>query len=132
MSEESKFPSHSEIQATITKAVWKNDGAREEFLKNPKASVTKYTGVVFKDDMKVVCVNQENQNDLYLVLPAHPSQALGVDFSDEQLDAIAGGLSLSGLLGGLSSALGAVSTGASLVGVGTAVVGGIAALIPLP
>ena len=132
MSEESKFPGQAEIQANITKAIWKNEGAREEFLKNPKASVTKYTGVVFKDDIKVVCVDQTNQNHLYLVLPVHPCQALGVDFSDEQLDAIAGGFSLSGVLSGLSSVLGVVSTGASLVGAGTALAGGIAALIPLP
>ncbi len=79
------------LQTAITKAVWKNENLRSEFVRNPKATIEKELGVQFESDINVKCIDATDPHTFYLVLPHHPSKALGVEFTDEQLDAVAGG-----------------------------------------
>ena len=113
---------HEQIQAAIAKVVWKNENLRSEFVKDPKAAIEKNLGIKFADGINVKCVDATDPKTVYYILPHHPSKSLGVEFTDEQLDAVAGGFSL-GSLGGLLS-LGGNAVGA-LAGLG----GGLATAI---
>ena len=99
-----------DLQAAITKFIWKNENLRGEFVKDPKAALEKYIGVKVPDGVNVKCIDATDAKTVYFVLPHHPSKALGVEFTDEQLDAVAGGFSLGGLIGGVAQ------TGMGIVG----------------
>ena len=125
MSQQNGGAKAQNIQAELTKFIWKNENLREEFVKNPKAAMEKHLGVKIPDGVNVKCVDAADAKTLYFILPIHPKDALGVEFSDEQLDAIAGGELISagviegvglasdiigGITGLASSALGALSS----------------------
>ncbi len=92
---------HEQIQAAIAKVVWKNENLRNEFIKNPKAAIEKNLGIKFAEGINVKCIDATDPKTVYYILPHHPSKALGVEFTDEQLDAVAGGFNLPILTMGL-------------------------------
>lgn len=106
MSQQSKGPvgqgqldiTHQQIQAAIAKVVWKNENLRSEFVKNPKETIENKLGIKFAEDIHVKCIDATDPNTVYYVLLHHPSKAMGVEFSDEQLNAVAGGMTV-GLYG---------------------------------
>jgi hypothetical protein len=81
-----------DMQIELTKAVWKDESLREEIMKNPREAVEKILGVKFKEDVTVSAVDQTQENVVTFVLPPHPAETHEVEFTDEQLDAIAGGV----------------------------------------
>ena len=85
---------HQQIQAAIAKVVWKNENLRSEFVKNPKEMIEKNLGIKYAEGVNVKCIDATDPKTVYYVLPHHPSKAMGVEFSDEQLDAVAGGFAL--------------------------------------
>ena len=97
---------HQQIQAAIAKVVWKNENLRSEFVKDPKAAIEKNLGIKFADGINVKCVDATDPKTVYYILPHHPSKALGVEFTDEQLDAVAGGFNANALMGGIMSGVG--------------------------
>ena len=128
---------HEQIQAAIAKVVWKNENLRSEFVKDPKAAIEKNLGIKFADGINVKCVDATDPKTVYYILPHHPSKSLGVEFTDEQLDAVAGGFNWGaaiGIGGGLVGALGGLGAGLATAiggkGSGTAasILGGIGQL----
>ena len=142
---------HEQIQAAIAKVVWKNENLRDEFVKDPKAAIEKNLGIKFADGINVKCVDATDPKTVYYILPHHPSKALGVEFTDEQLDAVAGGFGigsilgigggivsgLTGFAGGLAQAIGGPGSGTAAqilggISTGATIVGGIGDILPLP
>ena len=128
---------HQQIQAAIAKVVWKDEKLRSEFVKNPKEAIEKNLGIKFAEGVNVKCIDETDPKTVYYVLPHHPNKSLGVEFTDEQLDAVAGGFNwgaavgiggaLTGILGGIGSQL-ASQIGGPGSGIASTVLGGISQL----
>ena len=97
---------HQQIQAAIAKVVWKDENLRSEFVKNPKETIEKNLGIKFAEGVNVKCIDATDPKTVYYILPHHPSKALGVEFTDEQLDAVAGGFNTNALMGGVMQGFG--------------------------
>ncbi len=100
------------IQLELTKKVWKNESLRPQVVKDPKNVIERELGVKFASDIQVKVIDVTEENTVYFVLPHHPSQKLNTEFTDEQLDAIAGGLSFSDVTGFFGRVAGDVVSGA--------------------
>ena len=103
---------YQQTQSAITKAVWKNENLRSEFVKNPKATIERELGLRFPEEINVQCIDESDPSTVYYILHPHPNQTLSTEFSDEQLDAIAGGFGMGdfgALLSGIGAILGVVS-----------------------
>ncbi len=142
---------HQQIQAAIAKVIWKDEKLRNEFVKDPKGAIEKNLGIKFAEGVNVKCIDETDPKTVYYILPHHPSKALGVEFTDEQLDAVAGGFGigsilgigggivsgLTGFAGGLAQAIGGPGSGtaANILGgisTGATLIGGIGDILPLP
>lgn len=105
------------VQVELTKKVWKNENLRKEISKDPKSVVERELGIKFAAEVQVKVIDVTEENTVYYVLPHHPSQKLGTEFSDEQLDAIAGGIGFTDVTGMLGQGASALIGGAeNLVG----------------
>ena len=115
---------YAEVQKELTKKIWKNDNLRKEIAKDPKNIIEREVGIKFAPDVTVKVIDATEENTLYYVLPHHPSQKLGTEFSDEQLDAIAGGIGFTDVTGMLGQGANALMGGAeSLIGTGLGIAG---------
>ena len=62
---------------------------RQELLTNPRATLNETYSLALGVDADInICVHQEDPNNIHIVLPMNDSDML----SDEDLDAVAGGL----------------------------------------
>ena len=93
------------------------ENLRKEISKDPKSVVERELGIKFAAEVQVKVIDVTEENTVYYVLPHHPSQKLGTEFSDEQLDAIAGGIGFTDVTGMLGQGASALIGGAeNLVG----------------
>ncbi|MBO3458659.1 NHLP leader peptide family RiPP precursor [Aetokthonos hydrillicola Thurmond2011] len=92
MSEQNQPKTRREIEAHIIAQAWKDNAYKQELLNNSKTVVEKEFGVQIPEEIKVQ-VLEENPTNLYFVLPMRP-EIPGQELSDEQLEAIAGGVDL--------------------------------------
>ncbi len=106
---------HQQTQSAIIKAVWKNENLRREFVKNPKVTIERELGLRFPEDVSIHCIDAADASMVYYILPPHPNQTLSTEFSEEQLDAIAGGSGI-GDFGALLTGVGALLGVASMFG----------------
>ena len=123
MSEQEQAQTRQDIEARIIAKAWKDEAYKQELLTNSKAVIEREFGVEFPADVKVQIL-EENPTSLHFVLPMSPV-AIAQEFSEEQLEAIAGASVVSllskwvknnqGKLFGTPS--GAVSVSASYYGV---------------
>jgi hypothetical protein len=78
-----------EIEAHIIAQTWKDEAYKQELFINPKAVIEREFGTQFPSHVNVQ-VLEENPTTFYLVLPQPPGTS-GMELSEEQLEAIAGG-----------------------------------------
>lgn len=108
---------YPQVQAAIARLVWENENLRHEFVNNPKQAIEQNLGIKFAEDINIKCIDAEDSKAVYNILPHHPSKALGVNFSDDQLDAVAGGLGFSAMYASMGGQDGPISlTGMGLMG----------------
>ena len=127
MSQQREGANAQNIQAELNKFVWKNENLRGEFVKDPKTAFEKHLGVKVPDGVNIKCIDATDPKTVYYILPIHPKAALGVEFSDEQLDAIAGGELISaGVLEGVGVASDIIS---GVTGIASSLLGGLSSLV---
>jgi Nitrile hydratase, alpha chain len=90
MNEQTPAKTRREIEAHIIAQAWKDETYKQELLSNPKAVFEREFGVQLPAEANV-CVHEENVTNFYFVLPMRPNLS-GAELSDEQLEAIAGGI----------------------------------------
>lgn len=88
MSEQTK--TRKDVEAQIIVQAWKDEAYRQELLNNPKKVVEQEFGVQLPEGI-TVHVMEENASNLYFVIPARPNLE-DTELSDEQLEAVAGGV----------------------------------------
>ena len=90
MSEQQQGKTRKDIEAHIIAKAWKDKAYKQELLTNPQAVLSREFGVEFPQEVKIQ-VLEENSTSLYFVLPMSP-MAITEELSEDQLEAIAGGL----------------------------------------
>lgn len=117
MNEQTEQRSRQEIEAHIIAKAWKNEAYKQELLNNSKAVIEQEFGLQLADDINVQVV-EEDADSLYLVLPMQPDSSTE-ELSEDQLEAVAGGRGIGGLVK-------AVKNGGKAVGDAGKFVGGVA------
>lgn len=85
---------HIEVQTALNKLVWHQENLRQQLVDDPKGTMERELGVKFEPSIKVVIIDQADPDTVYYVLPQHPHSVVHKDLNDDELDAIAGGMSL--------------------------------------
>ncbi len=86
MSEE-KQRTRTSVEGELAVKAWKDEAFMKALKADPKAVINKEYGLQIPANVQVEVV-EETPNKLYLRLPPNPS---GLELSDEQLEAVAGG-----------------------------------------
>ncbi len=89
---EQNFPTRNELEAKIIAKAWQDEEFKQELLSQPRATIIReweLNNVPDDVDIKVI---EENPNTLYIVLPMKPVITNGEELSEEQLEAVAGGI----------------------------------------
>ena len=98
MDEQTQQRSRQEIEAHIIAKAWKDEAYKQELLNNSKAVIEQEFGLELADDINVQVV-EENASSLYLVLPMQPDLSTD-EVSEEELEAVAGGIGIFGAIHG--------------------------------
>jgi hypothetical protein len=78
----------SELEAQIVARAWADEGFRERLRADPHAAVAEVTGVAVPESIEIE-VLEETPEKGYLVIPLNRAA-----ISDEQLEAVSGGMPL--------------------------------------
>jgi len=82
-------PQKQLAQQVIVKAM-KDEGFRNQLIKDPKLTLEQEFGMKFPDSMNVNVVEEDAQT-IYLVLPPNPSAGTDQEIDDGDLESVAGG-----------------------------------------
>jgi Nitrile hydratase, alpha chain len=80
----------AEMERALVQRSLQNDSFRQRLLDDPKATVEQELGSRLPEGVEVRVV-QESAQSIYLVLPFASPLGEGVELSDEELEAVAGG-----------------------------------------
>jgi hypothetical protein len=99
--------SRQEIEAHLVAKAWKNESFKQELLNNPKSVIAQEFGVEIPKQLNIE-VMEEDANTLFITLPMRPDLS-GLELSDQELEAVAGGLTPGiaagvGIIAGLAGA----------------------------
>ena len=88
-----------EFQNHIARKAWSDPDFKKRLLDNPRAVISEELsnikeGVSIPEDVDVKVV-EEKPDEIYMVLPVNPEQVTGKALSEEDLERIAGGESVS-------------------------------------
>jgi hypothetical protein len=90
MEEMTRLPhlTRHDVEATIVKHCWKDEGFRAEFVADPAGMFAKYLEVPAAELARIE-VHQEETGSWHIVLPQKPAYAN--ELSDQELERVAGG-----------------------------------------
>jgi hypothetical protein len=97
-------------QLIINKAI-ENEAFKQELLSNPKTAISKELNVELPADLQIEVVEQTPQK-LYLVLPLRVKleEEAGEELSEEELEAVAGGINWTKVLKTVAKTVSQVAT----------------------
>ena len=81
--------SRQEMKSLIVQRAWKDDGFRDEFVADPKATIEKYSGQKLPAEVTILA-HPEDDKTIHFVIPPKPANA--DQLSDEDLEKVAGGI----------------------------------------
>ncbi|VEP15569.1 conserved hypothetical protein [Hyella patelloides LEGE 07179] len=112
MNEQTPKRSRNEIEAHLVAQAWKDETFKQKLLANPKVVIEREFGVQLPETLNVR-VMAEDADTLYITLPAPPPNVNEDELSEEDLEAVAGGISPTfGIVGGIAAS-GAAGVGAA-------------------
>lgn len=85
-------PTRQEMEAQIIAKAWQDEAYKQKLLSNPRATVVQELGLTEAPDNLDIKVVEENANTLYIVLPMKPVAPTGSELSEEELEAVSGGV----------------------------------------
>jgi hypothetical protein len=82
-----------EVELQLIEKAWKDDAFRQALVTDPQGAVEREVGGQLPAGVQVK-VAAETADTFYLVLPANPDRAPAGQLTDQQLEAVAGGWSI--------------------------------------
>ena len=91
-----------EVMNTVIAKCWEDEAFKQELIASPVATLEKFTEGKFKapEGVTVVVHDQSDPNYFHFNIPQRPD-AESLELTDEQLEAVAGGVSPTVIYGGI-------------------------------
>ena len=86
----SEFQTRRELEANLIAKIWQDEAFKQQLMSNPKSAITE-VGISLPENIEIEVI-EETSNKFYLVIPQPPTHQ--EELSDEELQAIAGGVKL--------------------------------------
>jgi hypothetical protein len=93
MTEASGGGSRAEMERRLINRSLQDEDFRQRLLAEPRAAIEQELGIRVPESIEVRVV-EESADTIYLVLPSASPLGQGVELSDQELEALAGGCSL--------------------------------------
>lgn len=81
-------------EALLVAKAWSDEAFKEKLLKNPKAVLEEEMGGKLPEEIKNVRIIEETEDTIYISLPKKPEPSSSEELSEEELEAVSGGLTL--------------------------------------
>jgi hypothetical protein len=81
----------AEMERRLIQRSLEDEAFRQRLLAEPKAAIEQELGTQLPESIEVRVV-EETADTIYLVLPSRSADAQGGELSDQELDAVAGGM----------------------------------------
>ncbi len=93
-----------DLEALLISKAMADEAFKSELISNPKAVIAREIGQELPESVEIE-VLEPTQKKLYLVLPlkVESGEIHTEELSDKELDAVAGGLDISGVLGSIAA-----------------------------
>ena len=100
-----------DIEQLIVNKAAEDEAFKQQLLSNPKTAITKELNVDLPADLQIEVVQQTPQK-LYLVLPLEVKleEEAGEELSEEELEAVAGGIAWTPVIKTVTAVTGAIAT----------------------
>ena len=89
-----EFTQEQKLYAEIVQKAWEDSTFKEELVANPVAAIEKFTGkkMNLPEGKTIVVRDQTDESVVYINIPATQKKSVDVELNEEQLEAVAGGI----------------------------------------
>ena len=91
-----EFTQEEKVYAEIVHKAWEDAEFKKELIANPVATIEKFIGkkMNLPNGKTLVVRDQTDESAVYINIPAESSQSVDAELSEEQLEAVSGGVSI--------------------------------------
>jgi hypothetical protein len=91
-----EFTQEQKLYAELVQKAWENADFKKELIANPVAAIEKFTGkkLNLPAGKTIVVRDQTDDSVVYINIPAAAKQPVDSQLSEEQLESVAGGVSI--------------------------------------
>ena len=95
-----EFTQEQKTYAEIVQKAWDDAEFKKELLNNPVAAIEKLTGkkLNLPEGKRLVVRDQTDESAVYINIPSAPKNSADVELSEEQLEAVSGGIGPGGCI----------------------------------
>ncbi|AZA58226.1 NHLP leader peptide family natural product precursor [Chryseobacterium shandongense] len=95
-----EFSQEQKTYAEIVQKAWEDAAFKKELVNDPVAAIEKLTGkkLNLPEGKKLVVRDQSDESAVYINIPSAPKNSVNAELSEEQLEAVSGGIAAGGCI----------------------------------